>query len=48
MRDAKTEFNNPQYKLLTFESFDSNKSYEDIMFNNYKELYSLTVIDKNN
>ena len=48
VRDAKTEFNNPQYKLLTFESFDSNKSYEDIMFNNYKELYSLTVIDKNN
>lgn len=48
VRDAKTEFNNPQYKVLTFESFDSNKSYEDIMFNNYKELYSLTVIDKNN
>lgn len=48
VRDAKTEFNNPQYKLLTFESFDSNKSYEDIMFNNYKELYSLNVIDKNN
>ena len=48
VRDAKTEFNNPQYKLLTFESFDSNKSYEDIMFNNYKELYSLTVIEKNN
>ena len=48
VRDAKTECNNPQYKLLTFESFDSNKSYEDIMFNNYKELYSLTVIDKNN
>lgn len=43
VKDINTEYTDTKYKILNFESFDSNMSYEDIIFRNYKELYSLTT-----
>ena len=43
VKDVSTEFADAKYKVLNFESFDPSKSYEDIIFNNYKQLFSITV-----
>ena len=42
LKDIKTPFNKESYKVIELESFDDNKTFNDIIINNYYKMYSIT------